>query len=338
MCGLVLSLCTFPSIAQDHTVGGIEIDLPSDRMQLMQTSASVSMNLVTDGICEQVQLLDAGAMLCHAHDFAVALISGGDANITTIAAMRDGEYLGQVLGMNSPVTSLGMFLEDGHYEILVQETTNDGIADSLSFMFEIDFWKDGQETYVPPTKFPTSVPTDFPAEAPTESPTATPTESPTARPTQSPTATPTDANTAIPEVASTDPVTVAVRSDQASGCQEENGYASLLGRGVEFDLLCKTNYPETIELGGDSLLQVTVHLARYKRQMNLNTVSFQLHFAIDRGKLKIVQNGTSIEETLSDSGGNLKDFQIRTANDAILFEIINSGFRSAIFDLSVRPD
>lgn len=315
-------LLTYPSVAQDHLANGIDVDLPSDRMQLMQTSASVSMNLVTDGICEQVQLLDASAMLCQAHDFAVALITGGDANITTIASMRDGEYLGQVLGMNSPVTSLGMFLEDGHYEVLVQETTNDGIANALSFMFEIGFWQDDQEISVSPTKFPTTIPTDVPTELLTESPTTTPTV----------------ALTVTPTVALTDPVTVAVAPDHASECQEENGYASSSGRGIEFDLLCKPLYPETIELDSDSLLQVTIRLAKYKRNINHNTLSFRLHFAIDRGRLKIVQKGTSIEETLSDSGGNLKDFRIRTASDEIVFEITNSGFRSAIFDLSVRPD
>ena len=121
-------------------------------------------------------------------------------------------------------------------------------------------------------------------------------------------------------------------------CQTDNAYATADSEGIEFDLLCKPLYPETIELDSDDSLEVTVNLESYRVFSGDDRVEFLLHFAIERGALEIRQPGSFGAEDLSDSGGNLKDLQFRTTDDVVVVEITNDGFRTAIFDLSVWPD
>lgn len=121
-------------------------------------------------------------------------------------------------------------------------------------------------------------------------------------------------------------------------CQTDNAYATADEDGIEFDLLCKPSYAETIELDSDDSVQVTINLENYKSFADDERVDFRLHFAIERGSLEIRQPGSFGAEDLSDFGGNLKDLAFRTDEDSVEVEITNEGFRSAIFDLSVRPD
>ncbi len=124
-------------------------------------------------------------------------------------------------------------------------------------------------------------------------------------------------------------------------CQTDGAYASLVRSGfrsgIEFDLLCKPLYPETIELGSNESLSVIVDLESFKAFSGDDTVQFRIHFAIDRGLLEIQQLGSFGTREVSDSGGNLKDVQVRTDDDEFAIEITNQGFRTAKFDIAVWP-
>lgn len=122
-------------------------------------------------------------------------------------------------------------------------------------------------------------------------------------------------------------------------CQTDNAYASLIGSEIEFDLLCKPLYPQTIELESDESFDVIINLESFKAFSGDDIVKFRIHFAIDHGRLEIQQLGGSFAtQELSDSGGgNLKDIRLRTNDDVFTVEITNQGFRTAAFDLAVWP-
>ena len=122
-------------------------------------------------------------------------------------------------------------------------------------------------------------------------------------------------------------------------CQTDGAYASLVRSGIEFDLLCKPLYPETIELERNESLSVIVDLESFKAFSGDDTVQFRIHFAIDHGRLEIQQLGSFGTQEVSDSGGsNLKDVEVRTDDDEFAIEITSQGlFRSAKFDIAVWP-
>ena len=130
---------------------------------------------------------------------------------------------------------------------------------------------------------------------------------------------------------------IGAQSDEQPLCQTDSAYADFNRLGLGFDLLCQPVYPETIELERGESFNVIVSLEAFRSFSGNDMVQFRLHFAIDRGRLEIRQVGSIATQELSDSGGNLKDLEIRTDADVLEVEIANAGFRTAIFDIAVRP-
>jgi len=120
-------------------------------------------------------------------------------------------------------------------------------------------------------------------------------------------------------------------------CNVESGYGMVVGRGEYLlDLQCRPTLPETIEIPPDRSILVTVDLSNYYRINRTEVATFLIHLAMQRANITIRQRGTIGGENIVDFRGALQSVEVTTTSRTFTFEIRNDGFRSAIFDLSVR--
>lgn len=121
-------------------------------------------------------------------------------------------------------------------------------------------------------------------------------------------------------------------------CGTSSGYgAEINPRQYLFDLRCRPALTETIVIPPNGSITVTVNLSNYYTATGRTNAAFDLHFAMDRALLMVRQQeaveGTTVRDTIS----ALYDLGVITSQSSYSFVIENRGLRSAVFDLSVRP-
>jgi hypothetical protein len=121
-------------------------------------------------------------------------------------------------------------------------------------------------------------------------------------------------------------------------CGTSSGYGAEINPShYVLDLRCRPALAETIEIPPGGAITVTVELENYFTATGLATATFDLHFAMDRAWLTVREQEAVSGTTLRDTLSALHDVGVITSEPSYSFVIENEGFRSAVFDLSVRP-
>ncbi|MBZ0302230.1 MAG: hypothetical protein K8J31_20950 [Anaerolineae bacterium] len=135
---------------------------------------------------------------------------------------------------------------------------------------------------------------------------------------------------------------VAVGTNSASeaqefGCMTDHAYGEEVHSGEYLlDLLCKPVLTETLEIPPDESILVTVNLNNYYVATDSSRADFSFHFAMQRARLLVKQEGSVGGEEIMDSDGIIQDISLITSEASYAVIIENKGSRSAIFDLSLR--
>jgi len=103
------------------------------------------------------------------------------------------------------------------------------------------------------------------------------------------------------------------------------------------DLQCSPAFDFTFEIEPNEVIKVSVNLSNYYLASGESDADFYIHLAMQRANIEIRESGSFGTENIVDANGAIQDVRISADGDIFTFEIENKGFRSAIFDLSVRP-
>ncbi|GAB4438639.1 MAG: hypothetical protein Kow00120_06330 [Anaerolineae bacterium] len=121
-------------------------------------------------------------------------------------------------------------------------------------------------------------------------------------------------------------------------CATESGFGTEIESGhFQLDLLCQPVLLETLEIERGESITVTVLLENYYKAIGGDEAEFSIHLAMDRARIDVRAEGELGGTTITDAGAALADVDVKTTEETYTFVIKNEGFRSAIFDLSVRP-
>lgn len=133
-------------------------------------------------------------------------------------------------------------------------------------------------------------------------------------------------------------VALALQSTPIFQCLFASGHGSRTAP-TEYllDLQCQPALPETIEIPSGGSIRVTVNLNNYYTATGRSEATFVIHLAMDRARLVLRPEGAERGSDVSDLLAALRDVPVTSTADVYRFTIENHGFRSAVFDLSVRP-
>ncbi|NDJ60139.1 MAG: hypothetical protein GYB67_03390 [Chloroflexi bacterium] len=131
---------------------------------------------------------------------------------------------------------------------------------------------------------------------------------------------------------------VAGAQDDDFTCSTPSGFGEEVARAeYVLDLQCQPTLRETIEIRRNDLITITVNLENYYTATGNETAAFNIHFAMDRARVRLRQpdglEGTIVADTLA----ALANVPITTSELEYTFIIENLGLRSAVFDLILRP-
>lgn len=121
-------------------------------------------------------------------------------------------------------------------------------------------------------------------------------------------------------------------------CQTPSGFGSLVEEGTYvLDLQCQPGFDFSFNIEPDDSIRIEVNLANYLEATGKDQTDFYIHLAMQRAFIEVREPGYNGVEVM-DSGGNIQDIELSDiTGDNYIFEIVNKGMRSAIFDLSIRP-
>ncbi|MCU0514266.1 MAG: hypothetical protein MUE40_17055 [Anaerolineae bacterium] len=116
------------------------------------------------------------------------------------------------------------------------------------------------------------------------------------------------------------------------------GFASIQTETVyTFDLLRAPALAETVEIAPDQTMTISVATAEYLRSRSLTEVTFDLVLDMQRANLVIRDERTGQEETVTDFRSKTHASAFTAGSQPVRITIKNTGRRSAIFTVSVRP-
>ncbi|NDJ60140.1 MAG: hypothetical protein GYB67_03395 [Chloroflexi bacterium] len=121
-------------------------------------------------------------------------------------------------------------------------------------------------------------------------------------------------------------------------CMTENAFGTVLAENEEYalDLLCQPTLNETIEVQPGENIIVTVDLTTYREAFETDRVTFDIHFAMDRANINVREADAMQGVQITDAARALESVEITTSAETYTFVVENQGFRSAVFDLSLR--
>lgn len=121
-------------------------------------------------------------------------------------------------------------------------------------------------------------------------------------------------------------------------CNSPSGFGEVIDSDeVMLDLQCSPAFDFTFEIEPNEVIKVSVNLSNYYLASGESDADFYIHLAMQRANIEIRESGSFGTENIVDANGAIQDVRISADGDIFTFEIENKGFRSAIFDLSVRP-
>lgn len=122
-------------------------------------------------------------------------------------------------------------------------------------------------------------------------------------------------------------------------CYTDSGFGERVGLGGEYrlDLQCQPALAETIEIEPDAEITITVDLTSYYAKTGAYEAEFDIHIAMKRANIELRERGARSGVSMTDGQASLQDVSVTTNQDTFTFTITNNGFRSAIFDVTVRP-
>lgn len=127
-------------------------------------------------------------------------------------------------------------------------------------------------------------------------------------------------------------------ADGKYACETDGAFAEEVVSGVySFDLLCQPVLLETLEIDSGDEITVTVDLSSYYAATGQDRTQFSIHLAMQRANVFVDLQGSAGGQQIVDSDGRIQDVLVRTEEQTVAFTITNAGWRSAVFDLSVRP-
>jgi DNA uptake protein ComE-like DNA-binding protein len=133
----------------------------------------------------------------------------------------------------------------------------------------------------------------------------------------------------------TSPVAVSQTTDN---CVVPSGFGMQISENQYwFDLLCQPTLLTTLEIEPDISILVTIDLQNYYNATGNSTAEFDLHFAMQQARLRVIPVDTQEVSEIADETANIQGITVTTS--AAFYEVVieNVGLQSAIFDLSVRP-
>jgi hypothetical protein len=133
------------------------------------------------------------------------------------------------------------------------------------------------------------------------------------------------------------PLAVFSQSD-AFTCGTTSGFGEDLGAGeYSLDLQCQASFDFSFEIEPDQSIMIEIQMSNYLKATGKEKADFFIHLAMQRARLELREPGSMGVEVM-DSGGIIQDIRVSdVSGETYIFEVVNKGFRSAIFDLSVRP-
>jgi hypothetical protein len=136
------------------------------------------------------------------------------------------------------------------------------------------------------------------------------------------------------------PLAASGQATPTNVCVTNRGFGSRVDRDVyQLDLLCQPTLLNTLEVGRGDTITIQVNLANYYRATGRASAIFDIHLAMDRANIRLRQPDSLSSTAITDAGAALANVRIETTErEQYVFIIENLGLRSAVFDLSVRPE
>jgi hypothetical protein len=122
-------------------------------------------------------------------------------------------------------------------------------------------------------------------------------------------------------------------------CMTDSGFGSKTAENTyALDLLCQPGLLQTLEIEPGQVRTFEVNLLAAQKMMAQESVSFNIHIAMQRASINLKGAGETAGTDINDATERLQDVLISNVKgETYLFTITNMGRRSAIFDVSVRP-
>jgi hypothetical protein len=123
-------------------------------------------------------------------------------------------------------------------------------------------------------------------------------------------------------------------------CITSRGFGTRTERAAyTLDLLCQPTLLNTLEISSGNSITVTVDLVTYYRLTGRSSAIFDIHLAMDRARIRLREPDSLSSTEINDLGAALQSVRIETGEpERYTFIIENLGVRSAVFDLTVRPE
>ncbi len=122
-------------------------------------------------------------------------------------------------------------------------------------------------------------------------------------------------------------------------CSSPSGFGVELERdNFYLDLQCQPLLARTLEIQPGASARFTVSLSNYYAANAASEAHFNIHLAMDRARIVVRQADQLNGELLTDTFAALQNVAVVTTGPSYTFVVENRGLRSAVLDLSVRPN
>jgi hypothetical protein len=123
-------------------------------------------------------------------------------------------------------------------------------------------------------------------------------------------------------------------------CITSRGFGTRIERDTyTLDLLCQPTLLNTLEISPGNSITVNVDLTTYYRSTGRSSAAFDIHLAMDRARIRLREPDSLSSTEINDAGAALQSVRIETNEpERYTFIIENLGVRSAVFDLTMRPE
>ncbi len=122
-------------------------------------------------------------------------------------------------------------------------------------------------------------------------------------------------------------------------CSSPSGFGVELERGSFYlDLQCQPALSRTLEIQPGASARFTISLSNYYAANAANEAHFDIHLAMDRARIMVRQADQLDGELITDTLFALQNVAVVASGPSYTFIVENRGLRSAVFDLSVRPN